>query len=165
ALLRAELARICEETDRARLADQSEMERVRGDAEREARARADAMLQAEIAEIRAQLDEVREAAREHARSAAVQAIFAEVARAEITIPEAAAEVAAPAGSNGRSWRVAFSIARQVMELLPARTLPIMAALLLVLGSLAFVDVRLLTQRSTSLARTALGTAGTVLGEA
>lgn len=129
ARLRAELERVRQETDRARLAGQTEMELVRQDAEREARARAEAMLRAEIeraraeadarlasevadvraeaerrraadlAAIQAELDLARDAAREIAHAAAAGAISAEVARAEISMPVVTARVAAEAAGR------------------------------------------------------------------
>jgi hypothetical protein len=135
---------------------------------------------AEFAEINAQLEQVREAARAQAHSAAAEAVSSEVARAERTIPVAIG-VAAQAGSQaviatagaigvlihwllvGGRW--ALPVVLQVGRRLPKRTLPAVAALLLIMVGLTFVDLAPMTDKGTSLARSASGTAGTALSSA
>ena len=131
--LTAELANAHREAE-ARLA--SEVALVRAEAERR---RLD-----ELAEVRAQLDEVRATAREQPRAVAAGSVSVEVARAESTTAR---------------------VARQVIGRLPSYTLPAVAALLLVAGGLAFIDVSSLTGRGASLARSASRTSATTLGHA
>ena len=172
-MLQAEIARARTDAN-ARLA--SEVAAVRAAGERR--------RVAELAVISAELDQMREAAREQAYSAATQAVSAEVARAEISIPRAVAQMAAHAGSQtvsatsavvsmtirgiGRGGSAALPVARHVVDRLSARTIAAAAALLIVIGGLTLVDVSSLTRRGTSLARsarTASGTAAVRVGTA
>src|SRR5688500_19129226 len=99
--------------------------------------------------MRAQLAEVHESAREHARAAAAGAISEEVARAEITMPRAAAGVAAQVGSHAadavrtagvvvresvRYGRTALPVMRMAWQRLPRRTVPAAALVLLLVGA-------------------------------
>lgn len=175
--LASELARVRDahaaaEAEAAR-ALEAEVERVRAEAERR--------RVTELAVISAELDQMRDAAREQAYSAATQAVSAEVARAEISIPRAVAQMAAHARSQtvsataaavsmtirriGRGGSAALPVARRLVRGVSRRTIAAVAALLLVTGGLAFVDVWSLTRRGTSVARSASGRAATTLGHA
>jgi hypothetical protein len=207
ARLRAEMVRASEEADRARLAGETEREEVRRRMELEAGARAGATLEAEVARaradaearlaaevahvqaeaerrraaelahMRAQLAEMHDIAREHARAAAAGTISEEVARAEITMPRAAAWVAAQVGSHTAGavrtagvvyrelvtyGRTAFPVMRAAWERLPARTVPAAAMVLLLTGAAMIGDVTSLTGAVTSWARSTSASASTVL---
>lgn len=171
AMLRTEIERARAEAD-ARLA--SEVAEVRADAERH--------RAADLAVIQAELDLAREAAHEIAHAAAAGAISAEVTRAEISIPMVTARVAAEtagrlasAASSGAAGmlRMTGGGARTVWERLPARTVPSVAALLLVATAALLVDVRGVASTSVSslgrtlvpIARSAQATATKWLGAA
>jgi hypothetical protein len=193
--------------ERARAAGHSEIQRVRQDVEREARERADEVLRAEIAraradaearlaaevaeveaeaerrrnaelaEIRNQLAHANAIAREHARVAAKGAVSAEVARAEIAMPGAAAK-AARAGSQaalatfraagtavrgiGQARRAAAPVIRDIWERLPEHTVPTVATLLLIVAIVVYFDMPSLIQRAASSASEMLARASQAL---
>ena len=174
-----------EQVELARAASQSQVEQVRQEVERQARQRADQVLRAEIAraraeaearlavevaevqaeadrrrnaelaEIRNQLAHANARARDHARAAAAGAVSAEVARAEIELPGAAAR-AARTGSHaalatfraagvavrsiGQARRVAVPVVRDLWERLPEGTVQIAAAFVVVAAIFAYFDV-------------------------
>jgi hypothetical protein len=68
----------------------------------EVRAEADRRRDTELAEIRSQLNEAYQSAREDARSVATKTVSAEVARAEIAVAKTVARVAAQAGGQAAS---------------------------------------------------------------
>ena len=193
---RAELEKRQQQVERERAAGQSQVEQLRQEVEREARQQADEVLRVEIlraradaearlavevaevqaeadrrrheelAEIRNQLANANAMAREHARVAAKGAVSAEVARAEIEMPGAAAS-AARAGSHaalatfraagvavrgmGQIRRAAVPVIRDLWERMPEQTVPFAAALIVVAAGFAYVDVPSLTQRAISYA--------------
>jgi hypothetical protein len=181
ACVRTQLALAGEEAERARLARESELEEVRRRVELEAEARAGAMLEAEVAraradaearlaaevalvhaeaerrraadfaQMRAQLADVHESAREHAGVAAQVGSHTEgaVRTAGVVLRESV-----------RYGRIAVPLMRTAWQRLPARTVPAAAMVLLLVGAAMIVDVTSLTNAATSWARSASATAPT-----
>jgi hypothetical protein len=174
---------------------------VRQQAEREARGRADEMLAAEIARARAdaearlaaevaavradaesrraaelatiqtELDLARDAARTIAHAAATGAISAGVARAEASIPQATARVAADAAARlaavafsgaAGTLRVSSVVVRSAWERLPPRAAAAIVVLALLAATAMVLDVRVLTASGVSAAS---GTLGSVMRSA
>jgi hypothetical protein len=136
---------------------------------------------AELAEVRAQLKDAFESARDDARSIASKTVSAEVARAENTLAKTAASLAASAGKQaavvavrasvltlkwvGRRGCEATPIILEFVRDLPPRVLATAATLLLMAGSVAVVGVASLTKPVRPLARTASNTAIALFGAA